>query len=168
MASLADFIEGHIKLLFDTVDSACSEPAHCGPIELQRRELAERFRCAPSQITYVLATRFTPARGYLVESRRGGGGHIRIWRLRADLDLDLLEAVEARLGAGVDPTTARELVARLVDSGLIRRHDAEAALAAVLDDDQLGGAVGELVRSRSLRAVIRFLLLQGRVDGRRS
>ena len=121
----------------------------------------------PSQITYVFATRFTPARGYLVESRRGGGGHIRIWRLRADIDLDLLEAVEARLGAGVDPTTARELVARLVDSGLITRHDAEAALAAVLDDDQLGGAWANSSRHVP-QGMIRFLLLQGRVDGRRS
>lgn len=168
MASLADFIEGHIKLLFDSIGSACSDHLRCGPVELQRRELAERFRCAPSQISYVLATRFTPARGYLVESRRGGGGHIRIWRLRADYGADLLEAVEARLGSGIDPATAREIMARLVDAGIISRRDAEAALAVVLNDDQLGGAVGELVSARSLRAVIRFLLLEGRVDGRRS
>lgn len=50
-------------------------------IMVQRNELAERLDCAPSQISYVLSTRFTPERGYLVESRRGNGGFVRIVRL---------------------------------------------------------------------------------------
>ena len=50
-------------------------------IELRRNELAEHFQCAPSQINYVLATRFTPDHGYVIESRRGGGGYIRIVRM---------------------------------------------------------------------------------------
>jgi len=160
VASLADFIEGHIKLLFDALD--------CGPVELHRRDLAERFRCAPSQISYVLSTRFTPARGYLVESRRGGGGHIRIWRVRPSFGDDLLEAVEGRLSSGVDLAAARGLLAGLVDAGVIRRHDAEAALVAVSNDDDTNGPVGELIRARSLRAVIRFLLLKACTDGRGS
>ena len=53
-----------------------------GSLEIQRSLLAERFDCAPSQINYVLTTRFTPYKGYYVESRRGGGGFIRITKVR--------------------------------------------------------------------------------------
>ena len=73
MPNLADYIEDHIKKLLSLSKSNC--------IELQRKELALKFNCVPSQINYVLATRFTPSRGYLVESRRGGGGYVRIVRL---------------------------------------------------------------------------------------
>ena len=65
---MSDIIEEFIKELFDEEDS----------IEIQRNELAEQFNCVPSQINYVIATRFKPSQGYYVESRRGGGGHITI------------------------------------------------------------------------------------------
>ena len=65
---MSDIIEEFIKELFDEEDS----------IEIQRNELAEHFNCVPSQINYVIATRFKPSQGYYVESRRGGGGHITI------------------------------------------------------------------------------------------
>ena len=55
-----------------------------GVLELQRSDLAERFNCVPSQINYVMSTRFSPEHGYIVESRRGGGGYIRIRRVRMD------------------------------------------------------------------------------------
>ena len=54
-------------------------------IELKRNELAEYFNCAPSQINYVLSTRFTPDHGYIIESRRGGGGCIRIFRMKQSM-----------------------------------------------------------------------------------
>lgn len=65
---MSDIIEKFIKELFNEKDS----------IEIQRNELAEYFNCAPSQINYVISTRFKPSQGYYVESRRGGGGNIRI------------------------------------------------------------------------------------------
>ena len=55
-----------------------------GVLELQRSDLAQRFNCVPSQINYVMSTRFSPERGYIVESRRGGGGYIRISRVQVD------------------------------------------------------------------------------------
>ncbi|HYG58005.1 MAG TPA: CtsR family transcriptional regulator, partial [Symbiobacteriaceae bacterium] len=74
MANLADDIEQFLKhLMGDT-----------GVAEVQRATLAAQFGCAPSQINYVMATRFTPERGYIVESRRGGGGYIRITRLNLE------------------------------------------------------------------------------------
>lgn len=73
MRNLADAIESFIigELLRDHEDA----------LLVQRNELAERLSCAPSQISYVLSTRFTPERGYLVESRRGSGGFVRIVRM---------------------------------------------------------------------------------------
>ena len=77
MARLSDMIEDFINALLNESD---------GQLELQRNELADYFECAPSQINYVLATRFSVDRGYYIESRRGGGGYIRIIRLDIDDD----------------------------------------------------------------------------------
>ena len=68
---MSDIIEEFIKELFDEGDS----------IEIQRNELAEQFKCVPSQINYVISTRFKPSQGYYVESKRGGGGHIKIKKI---------------------------------------------------------------------------------------
>ena len=66
------------RFILDALESAD------GTAELQRSSLADRFGCVPSQINYVIATRFSPERGYMVESRRGGGGYIRITRVQPD------------------------------------------------------------------------------------
>ncbi|MCI8553350.1 MAG: CtsR family transcriptional regulator, partial [Clostridiales bacterium] len=66
------------------------EQAEDGYAELQRNELAERLGCVPSQINYVLTSRFTPEQGYLVESRRGGGGYIRVRRIQFGREAALL------------------------------------------------------------------------------
>ena len=72
---LSDAIEQFIKTMLTQ---------EAPEVELKRNELAEYFNCAPSQINYVLATRFTPDHGYIIESRRGGGGYIRIFRMAQD------------------------------------------------------------------------------------
>jgi len=75
MAKICDLVETLIKQLIDQNN---------GVIEITRSELADRVNCVPSQINYVLSTRFTNGQGYLVESRRGGGGWIRIRRVALD------------------------------------------------------------------------------------
>jgi transcriptional regulator CtsR len=80
--SLADRIEQYLKVLIDRSDEK--------QIEIQRAELAETFRCVPSQVTYVLNTRFTEDEGYVTESRRGGKGYVRITQFRCDSDLNIL------------------------------------------------------------------------------
>ncbi|MGI6077785.1 MAG: CtsR family transcriptional regulator [Fastidiosipilaceae bacterium] len=75
MARLTDIIEQMIKEMIDDND---------GRVEITRGKLAEKVNCVPSQITYVLSTRFTNGQGYIVESRRGGGGWIRISRIAND------------------------------------------------------------------------------------
>ena len=67
----SDIISAFIKQLLEQSD---------GIVELQRNELAQHFNVVPSQISYVITSRFTPEHGYITESRRGGGGCIRIRR----------------------------------------------------------------------------------------
>ncbi|MEL7601687.1 MAG: CtsR family transcriptional regulator, partial [Bacillota bacterium] len=83
MSVLSDSIELFIKELLDQSDE----------VSLQRNELAQHFNCAPSQINYVLATRFTPDKGYIIESRRGGGGYIRVLRLSVETSEHLFRLV---------------------------------------------------------------------------
>ena len=64
-----------------------------GVLEVQRNDLAQRFNCVPSQINYVMSTRFSPERGYIVESRRGGNGYIRITRVRVDRQTLLMQVM---------------------------------------------------------------------------
>ena len=72
---MSDVIEEFIKEMFEDSENS---------IEIQRNELAEHFNCVPSQINYVISTRFKPSQGYYVESRRGGGGHITIKKVKND------------------------------------------------------------------------------------
>ena len=103
-----------------------------GFAELRRGALAERFSCVPSQINYVIATRFSPERGYMVESRRGGGGFIRITRVRQTPRELLMRTVNA-IGDRLDVRTAAAFVSNLSDAELIDAPTARLLLAAVGD-----------------------------------
>ena len=81
-------------------------------LELSRGALAERFGCVPSQINYVLTTRFTPEHGYVVETRRGGGGYIRITRVRYPRETLLMHTVNA-VGQSLDARSAAALLQNL-------------------------------------------------------
>ena len=97
-------------------------------VELKRNELAEYFGCAPSQINYVLATRFSPSQGYLTESRRGGGGYIRIVRVVETGPQKLAYLVRDRIGDSLSEEEAARIIAHLRDSRMAT--PAEAALMA--------------------------------------
>ena len=121
MAQLSDSIERFIKELM------CEE-AH---IELRRNELAQHFGCAPSQINYVLATRFSVDHGYIIESRRGGGGYVRIVRMQEREEGNLLEALLKRVGNSVDEDTANAIVTHLTELKLVTANEAALMRAAV-------------------------------------
>ena len=116
MAQLSDSIEHFIKELM-------TEDAH---VELRRNELAQHFGCAPSQINYVLATRFSVDHGYIIESRRGGGGYVRIVRMQTRGEPNLLNILLNRVGNSVDEETAVAIISNLRERDMVT--DSEAAL----------------------------------------
>ena len=75
MRNISDIIESYLKQIF--------EMSQQDILEIKRSEVADKFQCVPSQINYVINTRFTIERGYLVESKRGGGGYIRIMKVKS-------------------------------------------------------------------------------------
>lgn len=103
-----------------------------GVAELQRAEIANRFNCVPSQINYVISTRFSPEHGYIVESRRGGGGYIRIQRVRVDPKKLIMHMINA-IGDRLDLNTAAALISNALQGGAITEESARMMLAAVSD-----------------------------------
>ncbi|MBQ8086941.1 MAG: CtsR family transcriptional regulator, partial [Clostridia bacterium] len=100
-------------------------------IELRRNELAQHFGCAPSQINYVLATRFSVDHGYIIESRRGGGGYVRIVRMRQESSGSLLDALLKRVGNSVSEDTATAIIQHLYDLKLVTQNEAQIMRAAI-------------------------------------
>ena len=121
MAQLSDSIEQFIKELM-------SEDAH---VELRRNELAQPFGCAPAQINYVLATRFSLDHGYIIESRRGGGGYVRIVRMQNRGKQDFLEALLQRVGNAIDEETAGAIISNLYERKLVTKNEALLMKSAV-------------------------------------
>ncbi|MCQ2447754.1 MAG: CtsR family transcriptional regulator [Oscillibacter sp.] len=108
------------------------EMAEDGVLEVQRNDLAERFHCVPSQINYVMSTRFSPERGYIVESRRGGNGYIRITRVQVDRQTLLMHVINS-LGDQVDLPSARAILSNLVHTGALDAEVGQMILTAVGD-----------------------------------
>lgn len=108
------------------------EAAEDGVLEVQRNDLAQRFNCVPSQINYVMSTRFSPERGYIVESRRGGNGYIRITRVQVDRQTLMMHVINT-LGNRVDLPSVRAILSNLVHSGALNEEIARVLLAAVSD-----------------------------------
>ena len=103
-----------------------------GVLELRRSDLATRFNCVPSQINYVMSTRFSPEHGYIVESRRGEGGYIRISRVRVDRQTLFMHVINT-LGDTLDLPSARAITQNMVDSEAISLESGQLLLSAVGD-----------------------------------
>ena len=141
MARLSDIIERFIKsMLKETED---------GIIEIQRNELAEHFDCAPSQINYVLTTRFTSDRGYYIESRRGGGGYIRVVRANIDGNDYINDLMNNVIGDSLTRQKAYSLIEDFVEEKLLSKREGE-IVQTVLSERSLGNSE----ESNSLRANI--------------
>lgn len=106
------------------------EDAEGGVLELQRSDLADRFHCVPSQINYVMSTRFSPEHGYIVESRRGGGGYIRISRVRVDRPTLLMHFINS-IGSEIDAQSAAAVVQNLAHAEAISEETARLMSAAL-------------------------------------
>ncbi len=149
MANLADLIEQHILQMIGEMRE----------LNIQRSNLASIFRCAPSQISYVLDTRFTPARGFKVESRRGGGGYIRIIRVSAEPD-DAFSIVERRLGDAIDSREAEHFVLFLRDMDAISDREAQVMVAAAKSLNHPDPRVRDVQRAKMFRNMLLALFEQ--------
>lgn len=149
MANISNVIEQFLLRLLDDGDN----------VSISRNELADYFSCAPSQINYVLMTRFTPARGYVIESRRGGGGYISLTRLSDDRDKLLDELVNLPVSAGLSHTSAVQVLCRLADSGIIDKDTADLLSAVMADKAIVAPSVSKnSVRAGMMRALAATLL----------
>ena len=120
---ITDMIAGFIQEALDDAG---------GVLEMQRGDLAQRFGCVPSQINYVMSTRFSPEHGYIVESRRGGGGYIRITRVHVDRQTLMMHVINS-IGDTLDLASARAIIQNLTESEAIDRVAGQALLSAVSD-----------------------------------
>ena len=109
------------------------ESAGNGEAELQRNLLAEELGCVPSQISYVLTSRFTPEQGYIVESRRGGGGYIRIHRIQYTAKQTALMHIVNSVGDRLSAVTAEAILENLVDRCVLEAGTARLIGSALSD-----------------------------------
>ncbi len=150
MRNISDIIEGYLKEVIELEGN--------GLIEIKRSEIANKFQCVPSQINYVINTRFTEERGYQVQSKRGGGGYIRIVRVQITSSADLIDETIQQLGISAPQQVAEDIIFRLLNEEVISKREAKMMLAAV--DRQiltLNLPLRDEVRARILRAMLTTL-----------
>jgi transcriptional regulator CtsR len=102
-------------------------------VEIQRNILAQQFDCSPSQINYVLTTRFNNDRGYIVESRRGGGGYIRIFKVRSSMEEGLQNLLNDSIGDSVTLNKALDLIYALLERGIINIREQKIMQSTISD-----------------------------------
>lgn len=146
MARLSDIIEDFIKEML--------QETHESELQIQRNELANQFSCAPSQINYVLTTRFTLDKGYYIESKRGGGGYIVIKRVEHTKDNSLIELINERIGDNITYDNAVLIIDGLKESGLITERESEIMKIAV--NNRILGSIEDKnkIRSEILKAML--------------
>ncbi|MGI6784966.1 MAG: CtsR family transcriptional regulator [Aminivibrio sp.] len=150
MASLTKVIENYINNLFSELDEEA--------VSLRRKDLAEIFGCVPSQINYVLRSRFTPERGYLVESQRGGHGYIRIFRLSYDIPEEKINHIEEIVGDSISAQEIKRLLTSLRERGLIDSRERLLIEVAMRHAEELGSS--EFDVSPYKRSIIQAELLK--------
>lgn len=127
-----------------------------GIAEIQRNELAAVMGCVPSQINYVLSSRFTPEQGFMVESRRGGGGYIRITRVHLDRGGALMHLINS-LGGALEPAAARAILTNLQYQQLISPEAMRLMLAAL--DENAYRECPPALRDRLRASIFKQMLL---------
>ena len=149
MMRLSDSIEQFIKELLSEESTE---------VELKRNELAEYFGCAPSQINYVLATRFSPDHGYLTESRRGGGGYIRIVRVVQAGSQRLMYLVNDRIGDSLEEEECLRLISQLKEQRIVTADEA-ALMASAVSSRALGVPVPDALKNAMRAKMMKSMLM---------
>lgn len=147
-SNMSDVIETYLKNVLHSNEQ----------VEIRRSEIADRFNCVPSQINYVIKTRFTIQQGYVVESKRGGGGYIRIMKVNLVDDMELINTLLELVPEKLSMKEAQHLLQNLYEQELISKREAQ-LLALVMDKDSLQDANegSDLVRSHMMKKVLNSL-----------
>lgn len=144
---ISDRIESFIIELLKNDDS---------PVEIGRNELASIFNCVPSQINYVISTRFSPEKGYIVESRRGGGGFLRIQRIEIH---DEISHVISKIGNELNYSDMRDFTEFLYSSGKLEYEVAKAMLRGL--SDKVLSSAGEF-KNRVRADIFKNMIVNGK------
>ncbi|MGT2926561.1 CtsR family transcriptional regulator [Streptococcus cuniculipharyngis] len=147
--STSDSIEEYIKKIL----------TQTGFVEIRRSSLADEFQVVPSQINYVIKTRFTENRGYVVESKRGGGGYIRIAKVSFSDNHHLLRSLTDSIGVTVGQQVFADMIQFLFDEKIISKREGEMILAASCDE--VLGQEAPAIRARMLRKLLQRLDRKG-------
>ncbi|GAA0323044.1 transcriptional regulator CtsR [Bacillus carboniphilus] len=150
MKNISDIIEEYLKKVL--------ELSNHDVVEVKRSEIADKFQCVPSQINYVINTRFTIERGYLVESKRGGGGFIRIMKVTHQAHAQLIDHLMSHLQSKISQATAIDVIQRLLNERVITEQEAK-IMVSVMDRSVLHIQLPERdeLRARILRAMLTTL-----------
>ncbi len=141
---MSDLIEEFIKDLFEENEA----------IEIQRNELAEQFNCVPSQINYVISTRFKPSQGYYVESRRGGGGHITIKKVN-NTKADYIMHIINNIGEEITSNDVDIVLSDFLTYEIISPKEAKLLKVATSDNVlQLSKEIKDKVRARIFKNML--------------
>ncbi|MGJ9460440.1 CtsR family transcriptional regulator [Oceanobacillus sp. CF4.6] len=150
MSNISDIIEQYLKNVLLSKGQ--------NTIEIKRSEIADQFQCVPSQINYVINTRFTMEKGYIVESKRGGGGYIRIMRVKHEDKSDLIDEIIQMIGTAITQRSSIDVLERLLEEELISKREAKIMLSAI-DRTTLAFSLPlrDEVRARVLAAMLSTL-----------
>ena len=114
-SNMSDIIEEYLKNVLLAQEK----------VEIRRSEIADRFNCVPSQINYVINTRFTVQQGYVVESKRGGGGYIRIMKVNLVDDMDIIDTLLEVVPEELSIKQATHILQNLYDNELLSKREAQ-------------------------------------------
>ncbi|GIN42178.1 CtsR family transcriptional regulator [Heyndrickxia sp. FSL W8-0496] len=150
MKNISDIIESYLKQVLEMNGSEI--------VEIKRSEIADKFQCVPSQINYVINTRFTIERGYVVESKRGGGGYIRIIKVKPHDQAQLIDHLLLLVKSRISQSNAEDVIIRLVEEEVISKREAKIMLS-VMDRSVLYLDLPERdqLRARMLTAMLMTL-----------
>ncbi|MBP1744680.1 MAG: transcriptional repressor, CtsR [Firmicutes bacterium] len=150
MAKLSDIIEDFIKDMLENTQKS--------QVEIKRNELANYFGCAPSQINYVLTTRFTMDKGYYVESRRGGGGFILIRRISFNDNRAMIDMISEKIGESLTYDAACGILDSLFDLSMITERELN-IIKVSLNDRVLGSGTNKnRLRAEIVKAILTIIL----------
>ncbi|MFF2459930.1 CtsR family transcriptional regulator [Peribacillus simplex] len=123
MRNISDVIETYLKQVLEISQKDI--------LVIKRSEIADKFQCVPSQINYVINTRFTIERGYVVESKRGGGGYIRIMKVESQDSVQLINQLLSLIGSRVTQSMAEGVISRLMNEDVINEREAKIMMSVI-------------------------------------